>query len=126
MRTIAICLLAAAVPLLGAEPGLAQPATVTCTGAEPFWSLTIDGDRARLSSPNPEIANVGPEIAGVRKNVRVAGQTAVHWRGKAKNGAGDVVAWLVLTACTMPSGEPAPYQILLSLPGAGPVAGCCR
>ena len=46
--------------LLGAGAAVAQqdsgPKSVSCSGAEPFWSLALDGDRARLAAPSDEIA----------------------------------------------------------------------
>ena len=121
-------LFALALPLSTALPTAAQslPATLACNGQEPFWSLALNGDRAKLEAANPEIAALGPDIAGKRTVVGGSSQPVLHWRGKSRNGAGDVVAWVRRAACIMPSGDSVPFQILLSLPGTGPAMGCCQ
>lgn len=122
------CLVVSALALAVAQPAAAQslPATLSCNGQEPFWSLTLTGDRAKLEAANPEIAALGPDIAGKRSVIGGTSQPVLHWRGKSRNGSGDVVAWVRRAACVMPSGDSVPFQILLSLPGTGPAMGCCQ
>jgi len=124
VRYLAVLSLALAVALPAAAQSL--PATLTCNGQEPFWSLTFTGDRAKLDAANPEIAALGPDIAGKRSVIGGTSQPVLHWRGKSRNGTGDIVAWVRRAACVMPSGDSVPFQMLLSLPGTGPVMGCCQ
>ena len=92
---------------------------------EPFWSLAINRDGARLNSPNEELLKGGSEFRGRMSAVANHKPLTFAWRGRG-TGNSDLVALLMPQQCLQPSGEAAPYRVWISLPEGTALTGCCR
>lgn len=109
------------------------PAAYGCSGNEPFWALSVDGDEGRFSRPGGE---------GVAESTLAGGSRALDfleppifvWRGgpadpgaDATALAGDLVVGIVPQRCldTMADLPPFRYRAVLSLPDGTVATGCC-
>ncbi|MGQ0581046.1 MAG: hypothetical protein ACT4O6_03865 [Reyranella sp.] len=102
------------------------PATLACSGSEPFWSLALGPGKARLDAPEPALLKGGSDFAG--KATAIANQRAgtIVWRGRAAGGTSELMAVIARQACPAPSGEDDAFRVFLSLPDGTALAGCCR
>ncbi len=101
----------------------------SCVGNEPFWTLVIDGDKARYASLTDSGQRDTVELAG-KLGVSGDGPTpVVDWRGKSDWG-GSFRALVSEESCQSGSssaeGQPAfEYRAQVSLPGRKTLRGCC-
>lgn len=112
---------------VAARTGSAQtPTAFSCSGNEPFWSLTIDDDRAQFSRPMAETVET-TDLGGLLTTVDYLPQPVVVWRGRGQEMDADVVAFIFEQECndTM-SGRQFSHSARLSLPDGTVVVGCCN
>ena len=123
----ALAAVAVAVAVAVAAPAVAQapPDNFTCAGSEPFWSLAINRDGARLDTPNEELLKGGSAFRGRIGAIANYKPLTFAWRGRNAAGA-DLVALLMPQRCEQPSGDTAPYRVWISLPEGAALTGCCR
>lgn len=111
----------------GAEAGMVVR-QFQCRGNEPFWSLVMDGQEARLSRPAGDERRTGT-FTGTLEHLRYLDPPMSLWRGAAGRKANDVlVATLRRGECRDTMSDEGPeftHHALLSLGGEPPLAGCC-
>jgi len=130
--------LALAAPVAAAEPG-PLPGAFGCSGNEPFWALTVDGEEGAFSRPGADgVAET--TLAGRGHALDYLDPPVFVWRGgpaspeaapaeeaEAEELSGDLVVGIFPQTCrdTMADLPPFAYRAVLSLPDGMAATGCC-
>jgi heat shock protein HslJ len=127
--------LVAGLAAAGAQPaGQGLPVGFSCSGNEPFWSLTVDGPDAAFSRPG-EGGVLETALSGGGLALAFLDPAVFVWRGApadpdedAAGVGGDLVAAVERRDCrdTMADLPPFRYRAVVSLPDGAAVTGCCR
>ncbi len=110
----------------GGGPVSVPDLALVCRGNEPFWSLEIDGARARFSHMAGDWP-AGGDHAGTLEVLDWAEPRRFIWRGGPPLGEA-VVAVGRAEACldTMADRPPYPWSVTLVAPGGRAALGCCE
>lgn len=130
--------LALAAPGAAAEPG-PLPGAFGCSGNEPFWALTVDGEEGAFSRPGADgVAETA--LTGGGHGLDYLDPPVFVWRGgpaspqaqpaeeaEAEELSGDLVVGIFPQTCrdTMADLPPFAYRAVLSLPDGRAATGCC-